>query len=305
MIWRPSIYRWPLDVVLTHLAPWFAGRPGMDPEEARYVRLDVGLRREFWLPGSIDLELGVERSGSSPVNVGVKGEVRRLSSGALFLTVKRLGAAEDFFGSVEPLLRGFVADLVDLSSVDLGMDNRILLNDWQGFEHIRWPRVVPDEVYDAIAAFPAPEATLSEHHRTSNLPMQDFGEMGRRRNELDHLIEQLNLPNVRFQTTSDPDAPHRIWWQDAVGGRCVTSGEHTEHGTWPELFAAFAKRALLVRASDMEDWEHENVVRGEWVLPSQEEVELYRMLGESIPPLWNDEALKRWLVELRAASLES
>ncbi len=59
----------------------------------------------------------------------------------------------------------------------------------------------------------------------------------------------------------------------------------------------FLDTELLLPSSSRTAWEAEHVVRGEWVLPSAEEVGLYRMLGEQLPLLWGYRRLLEWLRE--------
>lgn len=54
---------------------------------------------------------------------------------------------------------------------------------------------------------------------------------------------------------------------------------------------------LLLPTSSRRAWESEHVVRGEWCLPSPDEVEIYRTLGEDLPLLWGAERLLSWLRE--------
>ncbi len=55
--------------------------------------------------------------------------------------------------------------------------------------------------------------------------------------------------------------------------------------------------ALVVPESRRAEWEAANVERGTFVLPSPEEVELFRMLGEHLPFFWGRDKLVAWTRE--------
>lgn len=57
------------------------------------------------------------------------------------------------------------------------------------------------------------------------------------------------------------------------------------------------KEQLLLPESAREAWEAEHVLRGEWVLPGPDEVELFRLLGEPLPLFWGYERCRTWLLE--------
>lgn len=44
-------------------------------------------------------------------------------------------------------------------------------------------------------------------------------------------------------------------------------------------------------------WEEQNVRRGAWVVPTADELELFSVLGEPMPLLWNAEKLYAWYLE--------
>lgn len=54
---------------------------------------------------------------------------------------------------------------------------------------------------------------------------------------------------------------------------------------------------LLVPASARAAWEEAHVLRGEWVLPGPDEVELFRVLGEDLPFFWGYDRCRAWLSE--------
>lgn len=265
---RPVIYRFPDEVVRRLLPEWCSEQP--ESVDVGAVRFCPPLR-EIWFPGGCNLKL----SGALSL---IRGDVAYIYCKALF-----------------PLLRGFLSSLLNKTSEDLSFDNRILTG--PGGLGLRWPRAVPDATWNAIWNLEPPPADLTDHHRSGDAPMRDFGVKGRGLVELDNVLDGIPLQEVLFQTTSDPDSPTRICWKDA-GAYDAVSGAHTEHGTWHELLNAFSNRALLIPSSEMPQWEAENVVYGSWVLPSQEEVEVYRILGEKLPFFWEDDQIDAWLAGL-------
>lgn len=246
-------------------------------EKTVHVSVDrVRRSREFWLGGA---DLSYEEHRTKPGNFPL-------------LKVKRI---EGHFEALLPRIRGFVSDLLGFEGGAPAMGGQIALSDWEGTSAVRWPRLVPDEAWDQILAIEPPPARPSGLSRSGDIPMRDFGERGRGASDLDRLLEAVPVTRLLLQTTTDPDSPTRIWWSDGTGD--AVTGAHTEHGTWRELWEAFAKRALLLRASDFSSWERENVVRGEFLHPTPDEVEVYRALGEELPLLWPTDRLVEWLEE--------
>ncbi len=56
-------------------------------------------------------------------------------------------------------------------------------------------------------------------------------------------------------------------------------------------------RYMIRPESERAAWEAENVERGSFIVPTDEEVEVYRMLGEPLPLWWGEEAFEPWLRE--------
>lgn len=282
---RPVIYRFPDEVVRRLLPDWCDGQDSAmvtpEPADVGLVRFDPR-PREIWFPGGIDLQLSRKAFPSSSATLWKVSVVVKRTSG--------------YYEAALPLLRGFLSSLLFKTPEDLVYDNRLALNQWEGQSEPRWPRIVPDAVWSQIWQLEPPPANPTEQHRSGDAPMMDFGVKDRRLFALDDVLDEVPLEEVLFQTTSDPDSPTRICWKDAGAYRAV-SGAHTEHGTWHELLDGFAKRSLLIPAASMPRWEEENVVYGTWVLPTQDEVDIYRLMGEELPFLWPDEQLDAWLLE--------
>lgn len=56
-------------------------------------------------------------------------------------------------------------------------------------------------------------------------------------------------------------------------------------------------RCSVLPESERDAWEAENAERGEFLLPTPEEIELFRMLGEELPFFWGEDQLEAWLSE--------
>lgn len=253
------------------LLPECARSPGSDVMiQVSHVNPSIRTR-EFWFPCQVDLEWGrPDRDGR-----------RRMS-------VRRAG---DLFNEMVPFLRGFLVDL-GIPALLLPDENLLVENAWEGCWKVDWPFVIDDDVWEAMYQIEPPPAIPSEMHRHGDVPMWDFGEKGRGQNATDLLLDRLPFSRILLQSTSSPESPTRIWSPTT----CV-DGSHTQNGTWEELLTAFFNRACVVRRSDLDDWKEKNVIRGRWLSPSEDEVEVYRLMGEPLPPLWDHDRFVQWILE--------
>ncbi len=77
-----------------------------------------------------------------------------------------------------------------------------------------------------------------------------------------------------------------------------TVEQHTAWASTPEgVVDAVLEAELVLPKSALAAWEAANVERGEFLFPSVEEVELFRMLGETLPFFWGPDPLTVWLAE--------
>lgn len=67
--------------------------------------------------------------------------------------------------------------------------------------------------------------------------------------------------------------------------------------TKEEVIEAILIDLFVLPESARQDWEAANVERGVFLIPSPDEVEMYRALGEPIPLLWPLPGLQAWLEE--------
>ncbi len=67
--------------------------------------------------------------------------------------------------------------------------------------------------------------------------------------------------------------------------------------SFEQIVDAVVEDYHIVADRDLQAWEAKNLVRGQWVQTSAEEIELYRMLGEPMPFFWQTEQLLEWYLE--------
>ncbi len=79
----------------------------------------------------------------------------------------------------------------------------------------------------------------------------------------------------------------------------TSAAKQSGFSSFREAVDAALSMEQILPLSQREAWLEENADRGELVLLSQEEMELYRMLGEAIPLFWAPERLVEWLAERR------
>jgi len=91
------------------------------------------------------------------------------------------------------------------------------------------------------------------------------------------------------------------WHAHASGGSGSSSNSvHYTGWSLEEVVKTMLDVEGLVPTSRQARWEAENVERGEFVLPTGDEVELFRALGERLPFFWGYEGLRSFVLE-RAA----
>lgn len=74
-------------------------------------------------------------------------------------------------------------------------------------------------------------------------------------------------------------------------------GRGTVEGSLEEVVDWCLAYELILPASRREAWEAENVLRGTFVLPDEEEVRVFRLLGETLPFFWGESRFKTWLAD--------
>lgn len=76
--------------------------------------------------------------------------------------------------------------------------------------------------------------------------------------------------------------------------------EHANGSSLEEVVDKFLQSQMAMPESKREEWESESVERGVWVHPKPEEVEMYRLLDEPLPFVWDHADLLNWLLERQA-----
>lgn len=76
-----------------------------------------------------------------------------------------------------------------------------------------------------------------------------------------------------------------------------TSGGPVYGSTLEEVVDEILRRWFVLPVSEQPSWEAAHVERGEMLVPTREEAEVYRLVGEPLPPWWPREAFAAWLEE--------
>lgn len=98
---------------------------------------------------------------------------------------------------------------------------------------------------------------------------------------------------VNRENTIPPISGEKVVLHVMEGNATAVSEASTLEGAVNRL----CEDLFILPESNRVSWEAEHVLRGKWVLPTQEEVELYQMLGEELPFWWKPERLLAWLEE--------
>lgn len=81
-----------------------------------------------------------------------------------------------------------------------------------------------------------------------------------------------------------------VWGEGGVVGS-------VEAATLEEVVDKSLRAALVLPESERLSWEAEHVLRGSFVLPSPDELEVFQLLGEPLPFWWGNERFYHWLWE--------
>lgn len=101
-------------------------------------------------------------------------------------------------------------------------------------------------------------------------------------------VEEVD-PSPEFRTNRRVFA---TWGKQGVVGS-------VEAPTLSETVDKVVRGALVLPESGRAAWEQERVLRGSFVLPSPDELEVFRALGEPLPFWWGNERFYAWLQERR------
>lgn len=186
--------------------------------------------------------------------------IKKSWNGSDFPGAHRRGNREKLFGF-----------FYDLRLPQLRTSSCLVMNknelDWINFQG---PTCVPDEVFDqrhdeARRRFPGP---------MSSPPF--LGANG--------------LAGAKIQKY--PNQPYKAIWHDLDGDR-----RGFETATFEQAVDWMCQDALVFPESLRAEWEAANVERGTWLLPTEEEMEVFHILDEPPPFAWDYDALHGWLSE--------
>jgi hypothetical protein len=107
--------------------------------------------------------------------------------------------------------------------------------------------------------------------------------------------ENVVIFKDRFISKTRGALPFKIWW-----GHWQVSPERETRGTdlvstIEEAVDIITRTKLLLPESAKPDWERANVNRGEFIVPSPEEVEVFRVLDQELPFLLSSKELEEWI----------
>lgn len=186
-------------------------------------------------------------------------------------------------------------------ALDLGISKNVFFSglfetgDWGDPSIVRYPKFVPDErlerrveealrMWDSVVFWPkSHEFSKKEHFLGCVHGMQmraednqilvawDVNGSGKRR----------TISEYRPKGRKDRQVPGMVSDLELVTKKLIDMVLEQEGMVLPE--------------SSREQWERENVLKGKFLIPSPEEVEVFRILDEPLPFFWEDEALIQWL----------
>lgn len=107
--------------------------------------------------------------------------------------------------------------------------------------------------------------------------------------------ENVVIFKDRFVSKTRGALPFKIWWGSwRVSPERETGGSDLV-STIEEAVDIITRTKLLLPESAKPDWERANVNRGEFIVPSPEEVEVFRVLDQELPFLLSSKELEEWI----------
>ncbi len=101
-------------------------------------------------------------------------------------------------------------------------------------------------------------------------------------------IGSIERFHVVYYNSSDEPYWYAVW-SEGLG--------KAEGQTLESVVDQVLAHEIVLPFSQREAWEEQNVERGKFLLFDQEEVELYRMLGEPLPCFWGKVRFSEWLTQ--------
>jgi hypothetical protein len=105
-------------------------------------------------------------------------------------------------------------------------------------------------------------------------------------------VENVLIFKDRFVSKTRGSLPFKIWW-----GAWQTSSENGSDlaASIQDAVDIITETRLLLPESAKLNWERANVNRGEFIVPSPEEVEVFRILEQELPFLLPSKELEEWI----------
>ncbi len=212
---------------------------------------------------------------------------------------------EEHYRLQEQKLSGF--------ALDLGVSKNIFFSglfetgDWGEPSIVRYPKFVPDErlerrVEEAMRMWRAsflwpkdlpPGAGLDGSWRHEISKKEHF--LGcvhgmQMRAECDQILVSWDVNGSGKRRTISAYRP-----KGSKDRRVPGMASDLELVTKKLIDMVLEQEGMVLPESSREQWDQENVLKGKFLIPSPEEVEVFRILDEPLPFFWEDEALVQWL----------
>lgn|GEM_PF-6925745 len=225
-----------------------------------------------WPDGShVQVEFHGSWDDAAQANVVTRLFTLQCANGAA-ATFRLLPAATGFYlvgpspllpPAAEPHLRGFLLE-DGVPNGEVFLANSAIL---------RTPIFVPDDLWDRRHEIAARDHVEGAGGLVSREPF-----LG--------VVRSLVLRRVLLS----PDLRHKDLWIARVGRNLMVAN----YLPFDQLVDEVLAKHLAFQESDRDRTRQELAPRGEWVRPTPEEVELFLLLGERLPFLWDAENARDW-----------
>lgn len=274
---RERIYEWssvPLDHV--DLVMFDSGR----------WEFEIDLQRKDWETDGrkkVVLSIGSDfRDSTGEAVVEYRRHAQRMGENIDVETVDDRPSIPDLWPRLGRRLLGFVLDLGAVRPSPLSPDLVGVLSSTKRVLVAPMPVFIPDDRWDG----------RHEEAKTYEVDLR-----GRSKDSLPH-----RPPFLGVLTGFAVDGPGRnpsrpVWlasaldWNNSMIPRGI-AGDTPEKAVDHLLF----EFARVRPERDREEWERKNVERGTFLAPTEDEVAVYRAMGECLPFFWNPRDLHAWLV---------
>lgn len=199
----------------------------------------------------------------------------------------------------ERRLAGFALDLGIVKNVFF--EGLFETGDWEDPSLVRYPKFVPDErferrieeameMWDSCSSWPK--------HQKKSKNRNFLGCVHGMQMEVNH-HQMLLSWDVNGSGRRRTISSYRQYTPKAGEARQTPKVQNAhpdlERVTERLVDMMLQSEGLVLPESSRQAWEEENVLKGKFLIPSPEEVEVFRILEEPLPFFWGDEALVQWL----------